>query len=142
MHESAEAIRELLDRYTELWIQHEMQEWGQLFTEDCDFITHRGLWSRSREDNVRGHEDVPDSVLAQKKNYSQTILDVQSIAAGVVLVHTQWAWADHVLPGADAGEDRRGLITLVLVERAGRWLIRAAHNTRLNSLDNFTSVTS
>ncbi|MFJ4654761.1 SgcJ/EcaC family oxidoreductase [Nocardia sp. NPDC088792] len=138
MHADTTAIRELLDRYTELWKAHEMQEWGRLFTEDCDFITHRGLWWRSREDNVRGHEDVPESVVAQKKNYSQTILDIQSIAPTVALVHTEWVWPDHVLPGASTGENRRGLITLVLVERAGRWLIRAAHNTRLNGLDDLT----
>ncbi|MFE3442415.1 SgcJ/EcaC family oxidoreductase [Nocardia sp. NPDC059180] len=142
MNGDSDAIRELLDRYTELWIAHEMQEWGRLFTEDCDFITHRGLWWRSREDNVRGHEDVPESVLAQKKNYRQIILDIQWIGTGVVLVHTEWVWPDHVLPGAAAGEDRRGVITLVLVERAGYWLIRAAHNTRLNGLDDFTSAAS
>ncbi|WP_209899068.1 SgcJ/EcaC family oxidoreductase [Nocardia goodfellowii] len=113
-----------------------------MFTADCDFITHRGVWWRSREENVRGHEDVPESVLAQKKNYSQTIIGIHPLAPGVMLVHTEWAWPDHVLPGASAGEDRRGLITAVLVKRSGRWLIRAVHNTRLNGLDDFTPVTS
>ncbi|MEU0870076.1 SgcJ/EcaC family oxidoreductase [Nocardia brasiliensis] len=131
-------VRQLLDHATELWIRHEMREWGRLFTEDCDFITHRGVWWRSRADNVLGHEDVPESVLAQKKNYAQTVLDVQLIAPGVVLAHTEWSWPDHILPGAAAGEDRRGLVTMVLVRRDGRWLIRAAHNTRLNGLDDFT----
>lgn len=138
MDDDIEEIRELFDRYNELWIRHEMREWGELFAEDCDFITHRGVWWRSREENVRGHLDVPESVLAQKKNYSQTILDLQPLTPDLMLVHTEWAWPDHVLPGAAAGEDRRGLITAVLVRREGRWLIRAAHNTRRNGLDDFT----
>ncbi|WP_228540627.1 SgcJ/EcaC family oxidoreductase [Nocardia sp. XZ_19_369] len=108
MHDDIEAIRKLFDRYTELWVQHEMREWGELFTEDCDFITHRGVWWRSREENVRGHKDVPGSVLAQKKNYSQTVVDIQPLTPGVMLVHTEWAWPDHVLPGAAVSEDRRG----------------------------------
>ncbi|PXX54087.1 uncharacterized protein (TIGR02246 family) [Nocardia tenerifensis] len=137
MDDDSVAIRELFDRYTELWVRHEMWEWGKLFTEDCDFITHRGMWWRSREENVRGHLDVPESVLAQKKNYSQTVIDVQPLTPGVMLVHTEWAWPDHVLPGAPAAEDRRGLITAVLVRREGNWLIRSAHNTRLNGLDDF-----
>lgn len=137
-----DAIRALLEHYTELWIRHEMREWGQLFTEDSDFITHRGVWWRSREDNVRGHEEVPESVLAQKKNYTQTILDIELLAPGVALVHTEWAWPDHVLPGAASGEDRRGLITAVLVHRSGRWLIRSVHNTRVNGLDDFAGSAS
>ncbi|WP_107656602.1 SgcJ/EcaC family oxidoreductase [Nocardia suismassiliense] len=142
MHDDTEAIRELFGRYTELWVQHEMREWGELFTEDCDFITHRGVWWRSREENVRGHEDVPESVLAQKKNYSQTIIDIQPLTPGVMLVHTEWVWPDHVLPGAAVSEDRRGLITAVLVQRSGRWLIRAVQNTRLNGLDDFAPIAS
>ncbi|MFE9580952.1 SgcJ/EcaC family oxidoreductase [Nocardia sp. NPDC006044] len=142
MTDDTAAIRELFDRYTELWTRHEMREWGELFTEDCDFITHRGVWWRSREESVRGHLDVPESVLAQKKNYTQTIVDLQPLTPGVMLVHTEWAWPDHVLPGAAAGEDRRGLITALLVRRAEGWLIRAAHNTRLNGLDDFAPVAS
>ncbi|WP_306360530.1 SgcJ/EcaC family oxidoreductase [Nocardia sp. CC227C] len=142
MNNDAEEIRELFDRYTELWIQHEMREWGELFTEDCDFITHRGVWWRSREENVRGHLDVPESILAQKKNYHQTVVGLQPLADDVMLVHTEWLWPGHVLPGAYTGEDRRGLFTAVLVRRSGRWLIRAAQNTRLNGLDDFTSIAS
>ena len=132
-------IRRLLDRYTELWVQHDMSEWGELFTEDCDFITHRGIWWRSRAANVVGHEDVPESVLTQKHNYNQSILDIQPLGPDVMLVHTEWSWPDHVLPGATVGEDRRGIVTAVLVKREGCWLIRAVHNTRLNGLDDFTA---
>ncbi len=89
---------------------------------------------------MRGHEDVPESVLAQKKNYSQTVVGIQPLAPGVMLVHTVWAWPDHVLPGSPVGEDRRGLITAILVQQSGRWLIRAAQNTRLNGLDDFASA--
>ncbi|MEV5652436.1 SgcJ/EcaC family oxidoreductase [Nocardia sp. NPDC052254] len=136
MHDDTEVIRELFERYTELWVRHEMREWGELFTEDCDFITHRGVWWRSREENVRGHEDVPESVLAQKKNYSQTVVGIHPLSPEMMLVHTEWAWPDHVAPGAPAAEDRRGLITAVLVRSGGRWLIRAAQNTRLDGLDD------
>lgn len=130
-------VRALLADYTDLWIRHDMREWGGLFTEDSDFITHRGLWWRSRAENVRGHEDVPEAVIAQKRNYFQEILDIQHIAPDVVLVHTRWNWPEHLLPAAEAAEDRQGLITMILVRRDDRWLIRAAHNTRVNGLDDF-----
>lgn len=130
-------IRRALDAQTDHWIRHEMDAWGAYFTDDCDFITHRGVWWRTRRDNVEGHKDVPASVIAQKRNYTQEIVDIAAIAPDVALVHTRWSWPDHALPGADAPEDRTGLITMVLVRRDGAWKIRAVHNTRVNGLDDF-----
>lgn len=130
-------IRATLATHTDLWVRHEMRQWGRYFTEDSDFITHRGLWWRSREANVRGHLDVPGSVIAQKAGYTQEVVAIDELAPGVALVHTRWDWPSHVLPGSDEAEDRWGLITLVMVRRDGGWLIRAAHNTRANGLDDF-----
>ncbi|SHE68002.1 SgcJ/EcaC family oxidoreductase [Streptoalloteichus hindustanus] len=130
-------IRRVLAAYTELWLQHRMDEWGELFTEDSDFVTHRGIWWRTRQENVVGHKDVPASVLAQKGNYRQEVLSVQGVTPDVALVHTRWSWPDHQLPSAPTGEDREGIVTLVMVRREGKWLIRAAHNTRRNGLDDF-----
>ncbi|MER5491135.1 SgcJ/EcaC family oxidoreductase [Streptomyces sp. NPDC002454] len=140
--EDEQRIRRALAAHTELWRRHEMDAWGELFTEDCDFITHRGIWWTSRRENVVGHRDVPAPVLAQKRSYAQEVLRVRGLAPDVALVHTSWSWPDHQLPGAEAAEDRRGLITLVMVRHPdGRWLIRAAHNTRENGLDDFTAPT-
>ncbi|WP_280363001.1 SgcJ/EcaC family oxidoreductase [Nocardia wallacei] len=133
-------IRDLLAAHTDLWIRHEMHRWGTYFTEDSDFITHRGIWWRTRSENIAGHQDVPDSVLTQKKNYTQEVVSVRELAPDVALVHTAWSWPDHVLPGRDTASDRHGYITLIMVRRAGTWLIRAAHNTRVNGLDDFAAA--
>ncbi|MFD5557348.1 SgcJ/EcaC family oxidoreductase [Streptomyces sp. NPDC127068] len=128
-------VRRLLAEYTELWIQHRMEEWGELFTEESDFITHRGIRWTSRQQNVVGHQDVPEVILAQKENYAQEVVSIRGITPDVALVHTVWTWPGLRLPSADGPEDRRGLVTLVLVkQRTGEWLIRAAHNTRENGL--------
>lgn len=140
MHrDDEETIRTTLATHTALWTSHEMDEWGTYFTEDSDFITHRGIWWRTRQDNIDGHKDVPDSVLRQKKHYTQQVLDIATITPEVALVHTRWSWPEHRLPGTDVTEDRTGLITLIMVKRQGRWLIRAAHNTRTNGLHDFTA---
>ncbi|MCT2589691.1 SgcJ/EcaC family oxidoreductase [Streptomyces sp. N2-109] len=134
-------IRRTLASYTGLWVRHEMDAWGELFTEDSDFITHRGIWWTSRQENVAGHKDVPGSVLDQKENYSQEVVSIQGVTPEVALVHTAWDWPGHRLPGAETPEDRRGLITLVLVRQpTGAWLIRAAHNTRKNGLHDFAAT--
>lgn len=140
MHQDDEqSIRAALAAHTDLWVRHDMDRWGEYFTEDSDFITHRGIWWRSRRENVAGHKDVPASVLRQKKNYTQEIVSIREVTPEVALVHTRWSWPEHVLPAAGIAEDRAGLITLVMVKRQGAWLIRAAHNTRTNGLDDFAS---
>ncbi|MGW0007739.1 SgcJ/EcaC family oxidoreductase [Nocardia grenadensis] len=139
MHaEDERSIRATLTAHTELWVRHEMRQWGEYFTEDSDFITHRGIWWRTREANVRGHLDVPESVVARKRDYTQEIVAIDELAPGVALVHTRWSWPGHVLPGTATAEDRQGFITLVLVRHYGEWRIRAAHNTRTNGLDDFS----
>lgn len=121
----------MLADYTELWVRHEMQEWGRYFTDDSDFIAHSGVWWQSRRDNVLGHTDIPDSAIEQKHNYTQEVLRVAEVTPDVALVHTRWRWSDFTAPGESAAQDRTGLITLVLVKRRQGWLIRAAHNTRV-----------
>ncbi|MEW2354012.1 SgcJ/EcaC family oxidoreductase [Spirillospora sp. NPDC029432] len=135
-------IRDMLAVQTRHWIRHEMDAWGAFFTDDCDFITHRGLWWRTRQANVDGHKDVPASVVAQKRSYAQEIVSIQDIAPGVALVHTRWTWPEHRLPNAEAPEDRGGLITMVLVKHRDEWKIRAVHNTRVNGLDDFADKNS
>lgn len=124
-------IRAVMAATTDLWVAHDMDGWGRYFTEDADFVAHSGLWWTSRQDNVEGHRDVPESVVRQKRNYSQRVESIDEIAPGVALVHTRWDWPDHVQPGAQA-QDRSGIISYVLVENDERWLIRSAHNTRVS----------
>jgi uncharacterized protein (TIGR02246 family) len=124
-------IKAVMEATTDLWIRHDMDAWGAYFTDDADFVAHSGLWWPSREANVAGHKDVPASVIDQKRNYKQEVVAVAEVAPDVALVHTRWSWPDFQPLTADAPEPRAGLISYVLVKLAGRWLIRAAQNTRL-----------
>ncbi|MFV8053231.1 SgcJ/EcaC family oxidoreductase [Mycobacterium sp. 48b] len=124
-------IRAVMDAATDLWVAHDMEGWGRYFTEDADFVAHSGLWWTSRADNVEGHRDVPESVVQQKRNYTQRVEAIAEIAPGVALVHTRWDWPDHAQPGASP-ENRSGIISYVVVQGDGRWLIRSAHNTRVS----------
>ena len=124
-------IRAVIDAATDLWVAHDMEGWGRYFTEDADFVAHSGLWWTSRDDNVAGHLDVPEAVVGQKHNYTQRVEAIAEITPGVALVHARWDWPGHAPAGAQP-EDRSGIISYVLVEHDGRWLIRSAHNTRVS----------
>lgn len=123
-------IRTLLDTYLDRWRRHEMERWGALFTENADFISHAGLWWRSRAENVAGHRDIPAGVIAQKAAYRFDGIRIQALAANVALVHATWSWPGFVDPAGGRAADRGGIIAMVLVRQPEGWRIRASQNTR------------
>ena len=126
------AVDDLLDRYLATWRDDDMEAWGRLFTEDADFVTHTGVWWRSRHDNVVGHEAVPEDVARQKVRYTFDGAEVSAITPEVALVHATWRWPGFVASPGEPPADRSGIVTMVLVARDGRWLIRSSHNTRMS----------
>lgn len=130
------AIQRLLVTYVETWKRNDMRAWGELFTPDADFVTHTGLWWRSRAENVAGHEAVPASLIAQKAGYELRVMKTELLTSGIALIHATWRWPDLLLPGSARPTDAEGIITMVLVRSAdGRWSIRASQNTKALRLD-------
>ena len=55
---------------------------------------------------------------------------VRFLSPTIALVHVNWEMTGaEALPGWEVRAVRHGLMTLVLVEENGQWLITAAHNT-------------
>lgn len=125
------AIEHVLNTYVERWKRHEMKAWGALFTDDADFVTHAGLWWQGAEQNVAGHEAVPDSVIRQKSRYELRTAAIHFLAEDVALVHAHWHWPEFVSPAGGEASDLRGIITMVMVRRESTWLIRASQNTKV-----------
>lgn len=128
------AIHSLFERYLHYWRKHDMPAWGALFTDDADFVTHAGVWWRSREQNVVGHEAVPPFVIEQKSRYTLQLADVRLIGANVALVHANWSWPQFARSPGGLPEDVGGILTMILLRQGDAWRIRASHNTKSRSL--------
>jgi uncharacterized protein (TIGR02246 family) len=116
--------------YLESWASDDMSRWSELFTEDCDFVSWTGVWWRSRAENLTGHTSVSRAIAAQRPRYRIDIASVELLAPDIALVHATWVWPGFIPAAGVAAEDRAGILTMILVERGGQWLIRASHNTR------------
>lgn len=127
------AIQSLLDRYLHYWGKHDMPAWGALFTDDADFVTHAGIWWRSREQNIVGHEAVSQFVIQQKLRYTLRLADVRLMGADVALVHANWSWPQFARSPGDIPEDVGGILTMILLRQDDEWRIRASHNTKTQS---------
>lgn len=126
------AIDDLLSAYVAAWREDDMDAWGRLFTDDSDFVTHTGLWWRSRHESVAGHKAVPAEVSRQKARYELRAVETSFLAPEIALVHAIWEWPGFVESAGEAPADRSGIITMVMVNRDRGWLIRASHNTRIS----------
>lgn len=127
-----EAARALMRDFEQAWHVRDFERWGELFTPDADFITWRGVWWKTRAENVAGHRAAPAAVAAQMPNYRLRLEELDCLSGEVALAHASWRWAGFAEAG-QAPEDRRGLLTLVLVREARGWRIRALHNTRIGA---------
>jgi uncharacterized protein (TIGR02246 family) len=135
------AIEAVLASYGEAWRSRDMDRWGALFTPDSDFITWRGACWTSRDENVAAHKAVPPAIADQMPNYQLTLAGLALLSDSIALVHAEWFWPRFVEAG-QAPEDRRGVITMVLVKRDGQWRIRASQNSRIIESDSAYSVAS
>ncbi len=120
--------------------RHDMPAFGQCFAPRAEFVNVVGTWWKGREAIEKNHAflygTIPQSdtsgVTTALQNYAIfkttvltfTSVDVQSINERVAVAHAPW----RVVGDARTKEPRNGLMTLVVVNEGGRWLIAAVHN--------------
>jgi uncharacterized protein (TIGR02246 family) len=124
------SIAAMLASFQAAWQDRDIERWGSFFTPDADFITWRGAWWASREENIAGHKSFPRTIRDQMPNYVLTVEKIELLAPAVALVHACWRWPAFVEDEA-APEDRQGILTMVIVNLDGQWRIRAVQNTRV-----------
>lgn len=127
-------VRAVVARYAETWNANDMTAWGDLFTEDTDYVNRGGGWWRTNEENVRGHELIHEQLARQNQemNLQLTVEDIAFLSSSIALVHVTSKWPGLDLPGGGDGEPQ-AMMTMVMVEENGTWLIRAFHNTLVTS---------
>jgi len=114
---------------SESWNAHDISLHGRQFTEDADFVNVLGMYWHGRAEIESHHATIHRTIF---RNSKLRILDysLRPIADEVVLGHIRWEMTGHEpLPGVTVPETRTGMATAVFVQRDGRWLISAFHNT-------------
>ncbi|AKU95540.1 hypothetical protein AKJ09_02204 [Labilithrix luteola] len=124
-------IEDVIERYVQTWQRDDMDAWGELFTEDCDFVAWAGQWWKTRRENVDAHKCVHASVAKQRQNYELEIAKVDMLCSELALVHARWSWREfRAMPDAPS-DDRSGIVTMVMMKTEAGWRIRASHNARV-----------
>jgi uncharacterized protein (TIGR02246 family) len=120
-----QAIKDVFAAFSASWNQPGMPGFGDLFTEDADFVVITGKWMKGRDEIVSYHKDL----LSKRYNGSHSFMDsvtVRFLQPNIAIVHVAGG-ATYMADGKE--QKRTGLGTATMVKVNGKWLIAAFHNT-------------
>jgi uncharacterized protein (TIGR02246 family) len=123
-----QAVRALAARFETAWNAHDMNVLGAIATEDIDFVNVAGMHWKGREDVVRQHARLHQTMFKDSIWTTETVR-VQFLRPDTALVHIDWAMRGDLNPDGTPRQPRKGIFTWLVVNESGAWKIRAAHNT-------------
>ncbi|MEY7974104.1 SgcJ/EcaC family oxidoreductase [Saccharomonospora xinjiangensis] len=130
--EIAEAeVRSLFDRMCEAWTSGDADAYGELFTEDSDYVSFDGTRATGRAPMVESHDRLFRGVLAGTALVGK-VESVRFLSDDVALVHGTGS----VLVAWRSTLPKRRLTrnTIVCVRTPVGWRIAAIHNGRVRPL--------
>lgn len=138
----AEDVRNVVAGFATDWNHHDMDAFGKLFAQDADFVNVGGnLWVGRQDIQLRhawSHGTIPKSALPggnpayygifKHSTMNFVHIDVRFLRKDVAVAHVNW----ELLGDARTPNPRRGVLTFVLTQQTGEWLVAAAQNTEIN----------
>jgi uncharacterized protein (TIGR02246 family) len=126
------SIDETLDAFGTTLTKMDFGAFGALFTDDCDFVNIVGMHWVGKAQVVKAHSIV---FTTRYRGVPQHILDKSEalLAPGVVLVTTTVKMDDYTAQDGKRMTNNLFRITWVFEKQDGKWLIRSAHNTSIDT---------
>ena len=115
----------LVQSLEKAWNAGDGAGFGDVFTEDADFVAIRGDLHHGRAAVAAGHQAILDTIY-RGSTISYRTTDVRSLPEGVVIAHVRSTLEAPTGPLAGAHD---AVATLVVVDDGGEWRIAAFHNT-------------
>ena len=107
------------------WNTADGQAYGQLFTEDADFVDIRGEHHHGRAVIGHGHQAIFDTIYRDSEVHYE-LLQVRRLSQELALVHMKGTLT---APSGPLAGVHSALASFILVEGPERWQIAALHNT-------------
>ncbi|RYD81897.1 MAG: SgcJ/EcaC family oxidoreductase [Sphingobacteriales bacterium] len=128
MRNDEEQIEAVFANLAKAWNNADVELFGSLFTEDCDYVTFNGQHIKGRKENMEAHRKLWNGILLG----SELIGDTQTIrfpAENLAIVHATGSVKLRWQKKAPKG--RKSINTNVLIKQNGEWKITAFHNCRI-----------
>src|ERR1700693_4188389 len=102
-----------------------MPGFGDLFTEDADFVVISGKWMKGRNEIVYYHKYLLERHYKGSYSFMDSVT-VRFLQPDLAIAHVA-SGATYMADGKE--QKRTGLGTAIMVKINGKWLIAAFHNT-------------
>ncbi len=127
-----DAIAAVVQEIIGAWNRHDMDAFAKAFTEDADFVNVRGVrWIGRRaikEAHAASHSTIfKTSQLTLRESSVRFLRPDIAVARSITEVTGQTGASGEILP------PRSAMLTLVMVNDDGRWMIVVAQNTDIVS---------
>jgi uncharacterized protein (TIGR02246 family) len=123
------AIVELTRHMSESWDRGDAGAYGDLFSDESDYVAFDGTTLSGRPANVAHHRFLFDTILKGTRLVFEGMPTIRFLSADVAIMHAMGSvlmpWQSHVTP------KRRSIQTYVVQRSSqGHWRIEAFHNSR------------
>jgi uncharacterized protein (TIGR02246 family) len=125
------AIRQVVEDYETLWNKHDMSTFGNLFTDDAEWVNVVGHIWRGKAVIKKAHQVVHETNF-KNRNMKLDDMTVRFIRPDVAVSIVKWT-----LDGFEAPDGRHfpkgpNVATLVFVKQDGKWLISSGENVTVD----------
>jgi uncharacterized protein (TIGR02246 family) len=124
--EDITAIKDVFSRFSKIWDQPGMPGFGDLFSEDADFVVITGKWLKGRNEIVSYHKNLLATFYKGSRSIPMEAVAIRLLEPNIAIAHIT-SGAHYTQDGVE--HTRTALATATLTKRDGTWRISAFHNT-------------
>ena len=126
------AALQVLAGTVEAWNQHDTKKYFSYFAPEAQWVNVVGMWWH----NVAEHKyslNIFMDIMFNKTKHTIRHAEVKMLRPDLALVRHSWELEGWVMPdGRDMSEFSTGVMTMLMENRKGKWLIIDGHNTSID----------
>ena len=126
------AICKPIEGIERAWNTHDMDAYASFLTEDCRWVNVVGMFWNGKPSVVKAHAAF-HATMFKDVSYVNEEANLSIIAPNVATAIVTIKMGAYKTPDGHAVPPRQTRLTIVVVERAGRWLIASAQNTPIDA---------
>jgi uncharacterized protein (TIGR02246 family) len=128
-----QAIRTVLNRFTEAWNRHDAKAFAAVFAEDADCTNWRGDSAKGRA-GIEAMHAPSFGTIFKHSHQEHTDIKIRFIRPDVAAVDVRWKMTGQTDPQGNPRPEREGLLSFVMASKADQWQIVVMHNLDVSAL--------
>ncbi len=131
--EDRKGVEATLDGMIATWNRHDMDGFGALLTEDCEWVNVVGAYWPTKAAIMKALR-VYHATMFKDVGQHETSRSVSEIAPGVAIGIVTFTMDDYKTPDGRVMRGVENRLTYIMVKQDGRWLVRSGHNTTIDPI--------